>query len=196
MKAQNERFKIIPEEFKQIDFNNFSYPYKFQYGSKRKINIVLKKGEVKYEFKDNKGWFNLSDVYYVDLTGDEKQEAVVMLSHVSCGVSCDGGSALFYVYTLQQNKLKPLWKYETGSLAYGCGLKSLTVQNRKISMQLFGRCIAEKEESASIGKFQVKDITRLSFGFNGTKLLEEEKEFISAPERNVVNYRPQISIDQ
>jgi hypothetical protein len=193
LETQNERFKIVPEDFKQIDFKNFSYPYKFSYG--RKINIALKNGEYEYDIANDRGWFSLSDAYYVDLTDDGSPEAIVILWHVSCGASCDGGAGLFYIYTAHQNKLKSLWQYETGSLAYGCGLKSFTVKNRKMTMELFGRCFDETEESLG-GKFQVRDTTRLIFGFNGRKFVEEEKEIISAPERSVLNYQPEISINE
>jgi len=194
--AQNEKFRIAPESFKHIDFKNFSYPYKFSYNG-RKINFTLKNGGYEFDFEDDdRGWFNFSDVFYVDLTSDDKLEAIVMLSHVSCGVSCDGGARLFYIFTSGQSKLKPLWQFETGSLGYGCGLKSFTVKDKKITMELFGRCFDEKEESSAMGKFQVKDTTRLIFGFNGKKFVEEKKEFISVPERSVLNYRPEISINE
>jgi hypothetical protein len=188
--AQNERSKIAPEEFKQIDFKNYSYPYKFDYG--RKFNIVLKNGENEYDFENDRGWFNLSDVYYVDLTNDGKPEAIAMLWHVSCGVSCDGGAGLFYIYTVHQNKLKPIWQFETGSMKYGCGLKSFIVKNRKITMELFRRCSNVRDESGAT--FQAEDITSFTFVFNGRKIVEERREFISAPERDTKNYKPEISI--
>ncbi len=193
--AQNEKFRIAPEGFKQIDFENFSYPYKFSYNG-RKINFTLKDGEYEFDLTDDRGWFNFSDVFYVDLTNDGKPEAIVMLWHVSCGASCDGGAGLIYVYQSGQSKLKPLWQFETGSLGYGCGLKSFTVKDKKITMELFGRCSNEKEDSSAMGKFQVKDTTRLIFGFNGKKLVEEKQELISVPVRSVLNYRAEISISE
>jgi hypothetical protein len=189
--SYNERFKISPEEFKQIDFKNYSYPYKLSYGRR---NIILNNGEYEYDFSDDRGWFSLSDVYYVDLTGDGKPEAIVILSHVSCGGSCDGSAALFYIFTTHQHKLKSIWHFETGSLGYGCGLKSFTVKNRKITAELFGRCIDGSEES-SRGKFQVKDTTRLTFAFNGRRFVERKKVLISMSERSVLNYEPEISIN-
>jgi hypothetical protein len=194
--AQNEKFTVVPENFKRIEFKNFSYPYKFSYDG-RKINIALNDGEYEYETKPSGGgWFNLSDVFYVDLTNDKSPEAIVLLWHVSCGGSCDGGAGLFYIYTLEQNKLKPLWQFESDSLAYGCGLKSFTVKDKKITMELFGRCFDKTEESVGMSKFQVKDTTRLTFGFNGKKIVEEKKEFIAVPTRSVLNYQPEIRINE
>lgn len=191
--SQTEKFKIAPKEFKQIDFKNYSYSYKFYNG--RKTNITLKDGEFEYDFKEDKGWFSLSEVYYVDLTNDTKAEAIVLLWNVSCGVSCDGGSALFYIYTIKQNQLKSLWQFETGSLAYGCGLKSFTVRNKKLQLELFGNCNDKMNDSSSLGKFQVKDTTQMTFAFNGAKFIAEKKEAAFAPERNVMNYNPQIIIE-
>lgn len=194
--AQNEKFRVVPEVFKRIDFENLSYPYKFSYDG-RKINVALKDGRYEYEEKPSGGgWFDLSDVLYVDLTNDESPEAIVLLWHVSCGGSCDGGAALFYIYSLEQNKLKPLWQFETDSLAYSCGLKSFTVKYKKITMELFGRCFDKTKESLSMNKFQVKDTTRLTFGFNGKKIIEEKKEYVSTDVRNVMNYQPEISINE
>ena len=192
--ARSERLKRAPEEFKQIDFTNYSYPYKFSGGGR--INIALEDGEYEYDIENDRGWFNLKDVYYFDLTGDGTPEAIVILWHVSCGASCDGGAGLLYIYTAHQNKLKTVWQYEMGSLAYGCGLKSFTAGSRKITVELFGRCDGETEDSLGVGKFQVKDTTRLTFGFDGRKFVEEKKEIISAPERSVLNYQPEINFNE
>jgi hypothetical protein len=192
--AQSEKFRAVPEEFKQVDFKSFTYPYEFSDG--RRLLVTLKNGETEYEFGDDKGWFSLSDVYYPDLTGDGKPEALVLLSHVSCGGSCDGGAALIYIYTVRRNRLKSLWRYETGSIKYGCGLKSLTVRNRKITMELFGRCRRDGEELYGSAFHPVKDATRLAFEFNGRKFVKKGRAFISAPERDLRNYSPAISINE
>lgn len=192
--AQNERFKTAPEEFKQIDFANFTYPYKFANNKKR--SFTLKDGEYEYEFSDDRGWFRFSDAYYVDLTGDGDPEAIVLLSRVSCGGSCDGGASLFYIYMAHQNKLEPVWQYDTGSLGYGCGLKSFTVKNRKITLELFGRCFDERKKSLVTEKFRIEDTTRFTFGFKGKKFIEEKKEFITVPERSVLNYESEIRINE
>jgi hypothetical protein len=185
---------LVPNAFKQIDFKNFSYPYKFSFG--KRVKVALKNGEYEYDFTDERGWFNLSNVYFVDLTQDKRPEAVVMLWHVSCGVSCDGGSALFYVYSLQRHTLKSIWQYETGSLAYGCGLKSFSVNGKEISVELFGRCANGKDQSSGLGKFQVKDITRLTFESNFSKIVARKRTIIPTPQRSVLNYEPLINIQE
>lgn len=194
--AQNEKFRNVPEQFERIDFEKISYPYKFSY-NERKLNFIPKDGRYQYdEQPSGGGWFNLSDIFYVDLTNDSEPEAIVIFWHVSCGGSCDGGAPLFYIYTLDQNKLKLLWQFEAGSLGYGCGLKSFTVRDKKITMELFGQCSDKMEDSSSNAKFQFKDTTRLTFGFNGSKFIEEKIEIIVVPNRNVMNYRPEVSINE
>jgi hypothetical protein len=191
LRASRSELKAVPDKFKRVDFKNFSYPYKFSFGKKWKL--VLKNGESEYDFENDRGWFNLSDVYFIDLTNDRVPEALVMIWHVSCGASCDGGAALFYVYSFDNHKLQSLWQYETGSLAYGCGLKSFTAKGAKIVLELFGRCANDKDQSSS-GKFQVEDITRVTFGAHGRRLRARKREFFPSPTRDVRNYRPEIFI--
>jgi hypothetical protein len=184
---------LVPEEFKYVDFRNFSYRYRSS--NRRRINVTLRAGAYEYDFKTDRGWFNLSDVYYTDLTGDGSPEAIVLLTHVSCGVSCDGGASLFYVYVANVNNLRRIWQYETGSLAYGCGLKLFSVKNRKVTMELFGRCSNPAEEYPGSKKYYVEDTTLVAFRFNGRRFLQERKTFISVAERYVGNYKPEISIN-
>src|SRR6185295_8926652 len=67
----NEQHDGVPGLWASIDFKHRSYgPYRF-YGG-RKINLALKNGEYEYDFYESRGWFSLRDVYYVDITGDQK----------------------------------------------------------------------------------------------------------------------------
>jgi len=135
-------------------------------------------------------------VYISDVTGDNRPEAIVMLWHVACGVSCDGGSALFYIYSFQNRALKPLWQYETGSLAYGCGLKSFAAKETTLTVELFGRCSQRNQTSSVTGKFQVKDATRVTFKLNRTRFVLRKRKFVSLLEQSVLNYEPQINVMQ
>jgi hypothetical protein len=187
--------QLVADNFHGFDFKEFSYPYRFWNG--RSLHVPLKNGEHEYDIKTDRGWFRLSHVYITDVTGDKRSESIVMLSHVSCGASCDGGSALFYVYGFQNHKLKLLWKYETGSLAYGCGLKSFAAKGTTLTVEQFGRCSRRNRnlnETSLTGKFQVTGVTRLTFKSNGTRFVARKREFFSSPERSVINYEPQIDI--
>jgi hypothetical protein len=193
VKDMNERFRLVPDDFKHVDFRNRSYgSYKF---SRNQIsNLTLKDGEGDIYKDDHRGWFSLKDVYYRDVTGDGRKEAIVMLWHVECGGSCDGGAALFYVYTMREGKLKKVWQYETGSNAYGCGLKSLTVQGTWLLFELFGHCPVTAIDDPGPTKFMIDDLTYVLFEFNGKRFVRHSTEFVSTPSSDVKNHEPQIRI--
>ncbi len=156
----------------------------------------MKNGGYVYDFQDDRGWFDFNDVFFVDLTDDGKKEAVVLLWHVSCGASCDGGSGLFYVYSIQQSKTNLLWQFETGGLAYGSGLKSFRVKDKKITIEEFGRCSDEEQKVnwQCSSKFSAKNVVRITFSFNGKKFVQKSTEALLTPASNVMNYQPEISI--
>ena len=184
----------VADNFNGIDFKTFSYPYRFSWG--KRVNVHLKNGRYEYDFRTERGWFDLSHVYFTDLTNDRRAEAIVMLWHVACGVSCDGGSALFYIYSFADGQLKTLWQYETGDLAYGCGLKSFAAKRGTLTVELFGRCSQRNQTASSTGKFHVKDLTRVTFKSNGSRFVVRKREFFSSPERSVLNYEPQVNVSQ
>ena len=194
-RKDKKKLENIPDSFKKVDFKNFKYPaYHWS------INIIpLKDGGYEYDYPHSGGEiYGLDAVYYADLTGDTEKEAIVNLSVFSCGGSCDGGSDIFYVYAIKQNKLKLLWHFQTGSLAYGGGLKSFHVKNKKIVVEEFGRCSSEEEKVNFLctNKYAGKNVIRLTFGFNRKKIIQESKETIAAPVSNVMNYRAEIIINE
>jgi hypothetical protein len=162
----------------------------------RRFNLVLNGGEREYEYPDyERGWFSLDDVYYADVTGDGAPEAIVRLSHVQCGGgSCDGGAALFYIYALRKNKLQRIWKYETGCLAYGCGLRSFSVLGTRIELEVFGRCPKQATDNPGPRKFVVEDLTQLVFRYNGKRFVRSKLKFVARPATDVGNYEAQIRI--
>jgi len=185
----------VADDFHGIDFKDRSYPYRFSWG--KRVHVPLKNGRYEYDFRTERGWFALSHVYVTDLTSDGHPEAIVMIWHVACGVSCDGGSALFYIYSFDNHRLKPLWQYETGSLAYGCGLKSLTANRLGLNVELFARCSKRNRalnETPLTGKFQVTGVTRVTFRANGTRFVARKRQFFPSAERSVINYEPQINV--
>ena len=186
--------RLVADSFHGVDFNNYTYPYRFSWG--RNVRVALKNGKYEYDLKMERGWFSLAHVYVADVTGDNRPEAIVMLWHVACGVSCDGGSALFYIYSFQNRALKPLWQYETGSLAYGCGLKSFAAKGTTLTIELFGRCSQRNQTTSVTGKFQVKDATRVTFQSDRTRFVVRKRKFLSLPEQSVLNYEPQITVAQ
>ena len=193
----NEQFRGVPGRWASIDFKHHSYgPYRF-YGG-RKINLALKNGEYEFEFYERRGWFSLTDVYYVDITGDQIPDAFVNLSLIECGDgSCDGGSDLFFIYSINADgKLKELFQYQTGSYAYGCGLKSLTLAGREVRLELFGRCPRPGMEYPGPGKFMVQDLTQLVFRHHEKGFLSTTTEFVTTDVVDVKNYKPKVYINE
>lgn len=133
-----EKKQDVPLAFKNIDFKNLAYSISWKHRT-----IALKGGRVEY-FEDKylgNAWFEYLDVDYIDLTGDGQKDAVVQLFWVSCGASCDGGSHLFYFYSIKRGRLTLLSRIETGSLAAdGCGLKSFVIKKTTLALEVFRVC--------------------------------------------------------
>jgi hypothetical protein len=133
-------------------------------------------------------------VVYTDVTGDGKPDAIVNLSHVQCSGSCDGGSDLFFIYESSDRGLRTIWEYETGSMAYGCGLKSVTLENKQIVVEMFGQCWGPVSSFTTSGKFMVRDVTRSVFHFNGKRFVKHSTEVTAAPVRDLRSYTPELHI--
>jgi len=185
------RYRVVPQNFKHVDFRNHSYG-SYAYPNAKEIDLKLTQSEM--QLPENAGWFALQDVFYKDFTGDGKPEAIVRLSHVECGGSCDGGADLFYIYTQRNGQLKTLWQYETGSYAYGCGLRSFTVNRRQLVLELFGRCPKPAMEDPGTSKFLAKDLTFIVFKYDGQRFERSMIEYFETGTENVKNYEPLIYI--
>ncbi|HVE55836.1 MAG TPA: hypothetical protein VNB22_03345 [Pyrinomonadaceae bacterium] len=198
LEIQNEKFKTVPEEFKNIDFENFSYPT--NYPNK---TVTLKNGEYEYENKKSLGGgtFSFSNVYFVDLTNDVKKEAFVFLWRVDCGGSCDGGAPLLYIYSANDRNPRLLWQLELGGMAYDCGLDSLTVSEKKIFFKVFGNCVEKNRELKIFenqygpGKGASIGLTEFIYEFNGKKFVREKMEHDSGGKIFHMNHQPEISIN-
>jgi hypothetical protein len=183
----------VPENFELVDFGNRPYgTYKFSDG--KVINLTLNDGEYHIVDEAHSGWFSLKNVYYTDVTGDGRDEAIVELSHVFCGKACDTNSHLFYIYTGRNGNLKNLWQYETGTNVTECGLKSLTVDGLQIVMELFGRCPKQATEYPALRNGMVQDLTFLLFGFDGRRFVQQQIDFYPSASKYVKDYEPQIRI--
>jgi hypothetical protein len=194
----------VPVQFRKIDFKNFSYPI----GWKRRT-VALRDGRVEY-FEDKylgNALFEVRNVGFVDLAGDGKLEAVVDLFWVSCGGSCDGGSHLFYCYSLDSGKLNLLSRIETGSLGYGeCGLKSFILTRKKLALETFHVCRFDgtsiklatdrhPNPDAKMGKFVADKFTRFTLEFKGKRFVLNKREVLANPHEDIMNYPSRIEID-
>jgi hypothetical protein len=184
-----EMFRVVPANFSGVDFQNFSYGVYDGYNG-TPVNLTLNEGKM----WDASGWFNLEDVYYKDITGDGSPEAIVRLLHLRCNGSCDGGADAFYIYSRRNGKLKNIWRYETGSYAYGCGLRSFTLENKQMLVELFGRCGSDAMVFPGPRAFMVEDLTLVHFEFDGTGFKTKMVRYIPQQLRNVKNWKPEIRI--
>lgn len=192
----NDKFRYFDAKLPTASdfFKNRSYgQYKYSWG--QTIDLKLTNGEFEYDFgpEGARGWFFLKDLLYTDVTGDGIAEALVWLVHVECGASCDGGRSMFYLFTARNEKWHEIWKYETGSYGYGCGLKSLTVLNKQLVLQMFGRCAQPDLETGS-EKFVSTHTTITQFRYNGSRFVQREMEILPSPAREVKNFDAEIHI--
>jgi hypothetical protein len=183
-----------PPEFQNADFKNLSYR------TTLRGKVPLKDG--RYEHRDRTGGggdqIELRDVSYVDVLGDDRAEAVVHLTQVSCGVSCDGGSHFFYFFSGERGRLRQLSRLETGSLAYGCGLNAFAVEHRRLTVEVFQDCTTNGSTLRLLrpieGKFIARSYTRFVFRFMSVGLALEDRKTFPNINTEIVNYSPDIKI--
>lgn len=191
LEKQNSRFQEVPEEFKNVGWDNFKFP-KFR----------LKDGEYEEIYKKHPGGtsYILGEVFYLDLIGDAKKEAVVFVWKVSCGVSCDGGSKTIYFYFLRTGKPALLDSLETGCRSCGCFIKSFKIENKKIHLEQFGNCRKDSlrdDSSGYVCKFCAKNITKSVYSFNQkATLVRNSVEIVETPVHNVINYETEMIINE
>ncbi|MGI8732269.1 MAG: hypothetical protein ACR2LM_03080 [Pyrinomonadaceae bacterium] len=122
---------------RSLDFGNFTYRAKPIY-SKGDRSFTLKNG--KYEGR-YRGVFDipypvsLSYLSYGDVTGDEVEEALVVLFENVKGTAIP---YYVYVYTLKKGSPKLLWSFETGDRADG-GLRQVYSENGELVIEVYGK---------------------------------------------------------
>ena len=161
---------------RKIDFRNFTYPWTEDLSTKDEKTFTLKNGELPYE-KEQIG-VSLAKVEYGDLTEDGQEEALINL------VVETGGTAIpnmVYIYTLENEKPRLIWNFETGDRADG-GLKRVYAENGKMMVELFGDNKFENGEwkfGFPKGKFQgyccPTTYTKIRFKWNGEEFAVEGK---------------------
>lgn len=77
----------------------------------------------------------LVDVVYGDVTGDGKEEAMVVQSR-----SVRGTAIPFYVYiyTMERDRVRPIWSFYAGERGDG-GLRQISAVNGELFIELYGR---------------------------------------------------------
>lgn len=173
----------VPSAFRDVDFENRKYPV--GRGTVRLSGGTFElsegsSGRVSYRFEE---------VDYADVNNDGRKEAIVHLSQLICGGSCDGGTDLFYFYTARRGAVSLLTKLEIGSFAYDCGLKLFKLRNESLVVETFRTCRftgsafrttrAPNEEG---GKLGTNRYTQFKLKFTGGRFIQRKREVFSYPE--------------
>lgn len=177
IQAKQEKLVGVPPIIARTDFTNYRYPFG-----------TLKDGKLEQPDPNGVGGvtYTISDLYYADLRGDRAKEAIVLVDVVHCGGSCDGGSLNLYFF--MENRIRPtlIGKIITGSYAYGCAIRSLLIENRRINIEQFGQCSEHTDNASNDGpKFSIADITQSDYGFVGDSLKRFSSRIVVSPEVNV-----------
>jgi hypothetical protein len=196
LESQNEKFREVPEEFKSVDFKNFRFRNASK-GYRQSKSIPLKDGEYEYEDTKSTGGtdYSLDDVFYLDLTGDNKKEAVVFLSSVTCGGSCSGAGSTIYFFSAGNSKPTELATLDTGCPSCGCDLKSFSIANKEIRIEQFG-CTDHKESDSPGCKFCIEDRRITTYRFRGNKLRKISTQTVNTDMVDVMNHYAEISISE
>jgi hypothetical protein len=157
----------------------------------------LKDGE--YEYLDKKHAagidYSLGEIFYLDLNGDNKKEAVVFLHSLSCGGSCSGGESTVYFFDAGNPKPAQLAAIDTGCASCGCDLKSFSIANKEIRIEQFG-CADHKGSKGLECKFCIEDRTITTYRFRGNKLHKISTQTVDTDMVDVMNYSAEISISE
>ncbi len=189
----NSKTKVKTIDVSKIDFKNFTYP-DFSGGTVEKT-FTLKNG--KSEKKVGAPSYYVRKTYYYDLTGDAKVEAVTHIMAESCQVSCDPRS-LFYVYTMEKNQPKLLWKIATGMDEFG-GLKTINFKVEEIILETFGDCSLENWWTKPVmdvknnPQMKASNYTRFVFSLGANGFTQSNRDLLPLAATNFLKYRPQIS---
>jgi hypothetical protein len=122
---------------RRVDFRNMTYPA-YPIYPKGEKPFELRDGE--YEGRTPEGalvlhtvW--LTNVMYGDVTRDGQEDAIVLLTERLAGIAIP---CYVFVYTLEADRLKLLWAFETGDRGDG-GLKQITSYDGDLVIELYGK---------------------------------------------------------
>ena len=153
-----------------VDFKNFTYQPSCtdMEEGKKPENITVKKGvfarEKQLEGYVDRFYFEIRAVTYGDLTGDNKDEALILSN---CNTGGTGQFTEGFVYTMKAGKPTLLVRVPGGDRADG-GLRTLTVEG---GLLVIDANDASETSGACCPEFAIKTKNRLS----GDKLVEVSK---------------------
>jgi hypothetical protein len=121
---------------RRIDFSNFTFQGSkglFPTAEYETKTYTLVNG--KSEQTEDQYAMDLGRVEYGDVTGDNAEEAMISLAVLTEG---SAGVNHVYIYTLENNRPKFLWGFESGDRAWG-GLNRVYAENGELVVELFGK---------------------------------------------------------
>jgi hypothetical protein len=155
------------ESIRSVDFRNFTYPRVGEQRSYiRRKTFTLKNGKyAEHEIEDG---MSFGDVVYGDVTGDGKEEAIVVLGVQTRGTAIPN---CVYIYTLRNSRPVLLWGFMTGDRADG-GLRRVYVQGRDLAIELYGkgtRIGGKLYGTEQVGACCAKSVTRTRYRWRDGK---------------------------
>jgi hypothetical protein len=160
--SQNKRSGLIQD----VDFKNFTYPWYPSYlkSPSSVREVTLRDGKFEIDEDERTGIKNLNleleDSSFVDLTGDNREEAIITIAGPSIFnrfVGC------VFVYSMKSERPALLWQHETGDRAEG-GLRRIAVKDQILVIEEYTRSAGDG------GLCCPKKFVRSYYRWNGEKL--------------------------
>jgi hypothetical protein len=172
----DERSKTTSVPIGNFDFRNHSYPLPRGWVDPDGDEAVLSNGERK--MTEEKIGLSFVTVKYFDVTGDGRDEALVILKIVTAGSAIP---QIAYIYDWKDEKPELIWYFRTGDRADG-GLKDVRPDNEELIVELYGQdrfLIGEVETLKVTGDIEQlccpTYYTRTRYKWNGKNFLMQGK---------------------
>ncbi len=131
----DERNNTTASPIGKFDFKNFSYPLPRGWQDSDGKEVELVGGKRPMSEEEKKIGLSFVAAKFFDATGDDQDEAFVILK-----IDTGGGALphLVYVFTWKDAQPELLWNFRTGDRADG-GLKDIRVEKGETVIELFGQ---------------------------------------------------------
>lgn len=187
--SEKKQEEIADAESLAIDFKNFSFP---DFNSKNQKKFTLKNG-ISQNLKAKSGEatiYRFRKVFFFDVTGDEKTEAIVHIFASACE-DC-APQSIFYLYSNEKNQPKEIWKIALGTQEK-CGLKDVLFDKAQVVLEVFGDCELNGWNIAkNLTSKKTAVSTRFTFDYQNKEFLQISKEFFPFSENEIQTYRSQL----